>query len=49
MFVNLDNKHFEIVVIANNKLILYNSFKYQTKEDYIYYILFTAEQLELNP
>ena len=49
MFVNLDNNHFEIVVIANNKLILYNSFNYQTKEDFIYYILFTAEQLELNP
>jgi len=49
MFVNLHNGHFEIVAIANNKLVLYNSFKYYTKEDFIYYILFTAEQLNFNP
>ncbi|MCK4562613.1 MAG: DUF3822 family protein, partial [Flavobacteriaceae bacterium] len=48
MFANLDSNHFEIIVIANNKLLFYNSFKYQTKEDFIYYILFTAEQLQLN-
>jgi len=29
--------------------LLFNSFEYQTKEDFIYYILFTAEQLKLNP
>lgn len=49
MFIHLDDYHFEIVVIANSKLLFYNSFKHQTKEDFIYYILFTAEQLNLNP
>ncbi len=49
MFVNMNNNHFEIVIIANNKLLLYNSYRYQTKEDFIYYLLFTAEQLQLNP
>lgn len=49
LFANINDNHFEIVVIANNKLLFYNSFKYQTKEDFIYYILFTAEQLQLNP
>ena len=29
--------------------LLYNSFEYSSKEDFIYYILFAAEQLELNP
>jgi hypothetical protein len=28
---------------------LFNSFEYQTPEDFIYYLLFTAEQLSLNP
>jgi Protein of unknown function (DUF3822) len=36
-------------VVENQKLLLFNSFDYQTKEDFIYYILFTAEQLQLNP
>jgi len=49
MFVHVSDTHFEIVVIQNQKLQLYNSFDYKTPEDFIYYILFTAEQLHLNP
>ena len=49
MFVHVSDTHFEIVVIQNQKLQLYNSFDYKTAEDFIYYILFTAEQLQLNP
>lgn len=49
MYVNISENHFEIIVINNTNLILYNTFEYQTKEDFIYYILFTSEQLELNP
>ena len=49
VFVDLQSTHFEIIVIANNKLVLYNSFEYATKEDFIYYVLFTAEQLKINP
>lgn len=40
---------YELVVIEDNKLILANSFEYDTKEDFLYYILFTAEQLKLDP
>jgi len=47
--VNVSNKNYEIVIIKNHKLEFYNFFKYNTKEDFIYYILFTAEQLNLNP
>ena len=49
MFVHIQKEHFEIVVVKNRKLILYNTFTYTTKEDFIYYILFTAEQLALDP
>lgn len=48
-FVNVSNLNFELVVIKNNKLELFNCFNFKTKEDFIYYILFTAEQLNLNP
>ena len=37
------------MIVQNQKLILYNSFEYKTPQDFIYYILFTAEQLQLNP
>ncbi len=49
MFVHVASTHFEIIVIQNQKLLLYNSFEYQTAEDFLYYLLFTAEQLHLNP
>ncbi|MFM2213459.1 MAG: hypothetical protein RL427_722 [Bacteroidota bacterium] len=49
MFVHIGQGHFEIVVIQNQKLLFYNSFDYKTPEDFLYYILFTAEQLLLNP
>jgi len=49
MYVNVNKTHFNLIVVEDSKLILYNTFKYQTKEDFIYYILFTAEQLRLNP
>jgi hypothetical protein len=49
MFIHVNPSHFEIVVIQNQKLLLFNSFEYNTPEDFIYYILFTAEQLNLNP
>ncbi|MDO9275197.1 MAG: DUF3822 family protein [Lutibacter sp.] len=48
-FVNVTGKHFEMVVIKNKKLEFFNFFSFGTKEDFIYYILFTAEQLNLNP
>jgi hypothetical protein len=49
MWVHLDDHHFEIVVTENDGLLLFNTFEYQTKEDFAYYILFTAEQLSMNP
>jgi len=48
MFVNVSKNSLDIVVIENNQLILFNTFSYNTKEDFIYYILFVAEQLNLN-
>lgn len=49
MFVHIAKTHFEIIIIQNQKLVLFNSFEYQTPEDFLYYLLFTAEQLHLNP
>lgn len=48
-FIHYQNTHFELVVVNNQKLILYNSFEHKTTEDFIYYLLFTFEQLKLNP
>lgn len=46
---NVHNKQFELVVLKNNQLLFYNAFDCATSEDFIYYIMFAYEQLELNP
>ncbi len=49
MYIHVNENHFEVIVIDKGKLRLYNSYAYNSKEDFIYYVLFTAEQLNLNP
>ena len=49
IYANIESSHFEIIYVVNNHLKFYNRFDYQTKEDFIYYLLFTVEQLQLNP
>lgn len=49
VYVHFNTSKFEIIIVQNQKLILFNSFDYNAKEDFLYYLLFTAEQLNLNP
>ncbi|MEE9350058.1 MAG: DUF3822 family protein [Flavobacteriaceae bacterium] len=48
LFIHVQKKHFEVIVTNHKKLILYNTFSYKTKEDFMYYILFVIEQLQLD-
>ena len=48
MYVNVSKDTIDVVVIQNKKLEFSNSFYFETKEDFIYYILFTFEQLKLD-
>ncbi|WP_294822010.1 DUF3822 family protein [uncultured Flavobacterium sp.] len=49
VYVHVQETHFEIVVVRGQQLLLFNSFEYKTPEDFLYYLLFTMEQLFLNP
>ncbi len=49
LYINVEKNHFEILFLNKQKLNFYNSFKYTSAEDYIYYLLFVIEQLSLNP
>ena len=35
MYVNIRSNHFEIVILKNKELILFNSFEYKTEEDFL--------------
>ena len=49
VFVNFQKGEFGILLLEGNQVKLYNSFRYETKEDFVYYVLFACEQLKLNP
>ncbi len=49
LFVHMERSRMYLVAISESKLQLYNSFSYRTKEDFVYYILFAAEQLGMDP
>ena len=49
VFVNVHSGFFDMAVINERKLLFYNSFAYNTAEDFIYFVLFVFEQLKLLP
>jgi hypothetical protein len=49
LFVNTGYAHIDILQIRDKKLDYYNTFRYHTAEDFMYYLVFVVEQLNLNP
>ena len=49
LYLNINSNHMELIYFVKNKLTFYNRFDFNTKEDIIYYLLFTIDQLKLNP
>ena len=49
LFVHVQPSHFEAVTIDGKQLLFYNTFNYHSAEDFVYYLLFVCEQLQLNP
>lgn len=47
-FVNVKNNMYELTIINNSNLIFHNYFDFNTKEDFLYFILFTFEQLKID-
>jgi hypothetical protein len=39
----------DLIIVQNKKLLFFNHFAYSTKEDLLYYLLFSLEQLKLDP
>jgi len=49
LFVQVNHDYFEVVYLKDGKLSFHNTFKFRSKEDFIYFLLTTIEQLKLNP
>lgn len=49
MYVYVSHRDFHILVISNEDVLFQNAFSFTSKEDFIYFILLTYDQLEMNP
>ncbi len=47
-FINVKNNSYELIILNNDKLIFHNYFNFNTKEDFLYFILFTFDQLSID-
>jgi len=47
-YLQVSEKEMEMMVVFDKKLLFYNQFEYGTKEDFLYYLLFSLEQLQLD-
>jgi hypothetical protein len=48
-FINVGAQFFDLIVIKEGKLLFCNTFEYRNAEDFLYYLLFSFEQLKINP
>lgn len=48
VFLNIKDQRFEMIVLEGCKLLFFNHFRYKTKEDFLYFLLFAIEQLHLD-
>lgn len=49
LFVYVQPHSFQLIYVKDNALKLCNSFNYQSAEDFVYHLLFTCKQLNLDP
>lgn len=47
-YMQVSEKEMEMMVVSDKKLLFYNQFEYGTKEDFLYYLLFSLEQLQVD-
>ena len=48
-YIYVYERQIDVTIIDQKKLLLFNTFSFVTKEDFLYYLLFTLEQLQLDP
>lgn len=48
VYLNVKNNSFEMMILKAANLLFDNTFRFKTKEDFLYFVLFSMEQLHLD-
>lgn len=43
-YVNVNSRSFDLALIQEGRIVFFNNFPFRTKDDFIYYLMFTLEQ-----
>ena len=46
-YVNVNSRSFDLAIVKEGKLLFFNNFKFNTKDDFIYFLMFALEQQQL--
>lgn len=49
VYANVSARFYDLIIMRDGKLILCNTFEFSTAEDFLYYLLFAFEQLQISP
>lgn len=47
-YVNVNSRSFDLAIVSEGKLTFFNNFKFNTKDDFIYFLMFTLQQQQLS-
>ncbi len=47
LYLNVYSKDFQLLIYKNEELLFYNSFEYQTTDDFLYFFFFVLESLKI--
>lgn len=47
VYLNVKSRDFDMAIVKENQLLFFNNFKFNTKEDFVYYLMFTLQQQQL--
>jgi len=47
-YIHVNSRDFDMAVVQQGRLLFFNNFPFNTKDDFIYYLMFTLEQQQLS-
>lgn len=48
IFINIENRYMNMLILQGERILLYNRYYYQSPQDFVYFLLFAIDELQIN-
>jgi hypothetical protein len=48
IFIDIENRYMNMLVLRGGRILLYNRYYYQSPQDFVYFLLFAIDELQIN-